>query len=207
MYKTRHNRTTFGSCAVEKVHAVVARSTFASQHAQKSALRCGSKHNETATGTSRSDTFGSWQVEKVHAVVARSTFGSQNAPKQHHMSDHFWKLTCPKIARRCCAKHISKSKCLKHRMFGPLFKVQMWFSMAGARDYAPCQNWAKKKVKILQQFQLQPLHYTTLLYTTTTTTTTATATTTLQLQQLQLQLHYTTTTTTATTSQLFKTLR
>ena len=31
MYKTHHGRTTFGSCDVEKVHAVVARSTFPSQ--------------------------------------------------------------------------------------------------------------------------------------------------------------------------------
>ena len=33
MYKTHHCRTTFGSCDVEKVHAVVARSTFRSQNA------------------------------------------------------------------------------------------------------------------------------------------------------------------------------
>ena len=33
--KTHHARTTFGSCDVEKVHAVVARSTFPSQNAQK----------------------------------------------------------------------------------------------------------------------------------------------------------------------------
>ena len=32
MYKTRHVRTTLGSCDVEKVHAVVARSTFRSQN-------------------------------------------------------------------------------------------------------------------------------------------------------------------------------
>jgi len=32
MYKTHHCRTTFGSSDVEKVHAVVARSTFRSQH-------------------------------------------------------------------------------------------------------------------------------------------------------------------------------
>ena len=58
MYKTHHCRTTFGSCDVEKVHAVVARSTFRSQNAQstplsehfwklrcrKSARRCGAKH-------------------------------------------------------------------------------------------------------------------------------------------------------------------
>ena len=58
MYKTHHSRTTFGSCDVEKVHAVVARSTFWSQNVQntplsdhfwklrcrKSARRCGAKH-------------------------------------------------------------------------------------------------------------------------------------------------------------------
>ena len=58
MYKTHHSRTTFGSWDVEKVHAVVARSTFPSQNAQntpfsdhfwklrcrKSARRCGAKH-------------------------------------------------------------------------------------------------------------------------------------------------------------------
>ena len=58
MYKTHHARTTFGSCDVEKVHAVVARSTFPSQNVQntpcsdhfwklrcrKSARCCGAKH-------------------------------------------------------------------------------------------------------------------------------------------------------------------
>ena len=54
MYKTHQVRTTFGSWDVEKVHAVVARSTFWSQNVQntsfwklrcrKSARRCGAKH-------------------------------------------------------------------------------------------------------------------------------------------------------------------
>ena len=30
-----------------------------------------------------------------------------------------------KIARRCGAKHISKSKCTKHTRFGPLLEVEM----------------------------------------------------------------------------------
>ena len=34
MYKTHHSRTTFGSWDVEKVHAVVARSTFRSENVQ-----------------------------------------------------------------------------------------------------------------------------------------------------------------------------
>ena len=78
MYKTHHSRTTFGSCNVEKVHAVVARSTFPSQNVQ-------------------------------------------NTP----CSDHFWRLRCRKSARRCGAKHISKSKCTKHTILGPLLEVAM----------------------------------------------------------------------------------
>ena len=56
--KAHHGRTTFESCDVEKVHTIVARSTFPSQNAQntpgsdhfwklrcrKSAHRCGAKH-------------------------------------------------------------------------------------------------------------------------------------------------------------------
>ena len=69
-------------------------------------------------------TFGSWDVEKVHAVVARSTFQSQNV-QNTSASDHFWKLRCRKSARRCGAKHISKSKCTKHLSVGPLLEVAM----------------------------------------------------------------------------------
>ena len=69
-------------------------------------------------------TFGSWDVEKVHAVVARSTFRSQNV-QNTTCSDHFWKLRCRKSARRCGAKHISKSKCTKHTILGPLLEVEM----------------------------------------------------------------------------------
>ena len=70
MYKTHHARTTFGSRDVEKVHVVVARSTFPSQNVKN---------------TRRSDPFWRFRcrksVEKVHAVVARSTFRSQKCKK------------------------------------------------------------------------------------------------------------------------------
>ena len=69
-------------------------------------------------------TFGSCDVEKVHEVLARSTFPSQNV-KNTPGPDHFWKLRCRKSARRCGAKHISKSKCTKHHMFAPLLEVRM----------------------------------------------------------------------------------
>ena len=89
-------------------------------------------------------TFGNWDVEKVHTIVARSTFPSQNI-QSPPAPDHFWKLRCRKSARRCGAKHISKSKGEKHHMLGPLLDVQMSFRVAGARDCAPCQKWAKRE--------------------------------------------------------------
>ena len=67
---------------------------------------------------------GQMRDEKVHAVVARSTFPSQNV-QNTPFSEHFWKLRCRKSARRCGAKHISKSKCTKHLSVGPLLEVEM----------------------------------------------------------------------------------
>ena len=173
MYKAHQVRTTFGSCDVEKVHAVVAPGTFPSQNVQntpgsdhfwklgcrKSARRCGAKHISKSKCTKHTrfgplfevempkkctplwrqahfqvkmykthqvrTTFGSCDVEKVHAVVAPGTFPSQNVQNTPG-SDHFWrKLRCRKSARRCGAKHISKSTCAKHQGFGPLLEVQM----------------------------------------------------------------------------------
>ena len=123
-----------GQMRDEKLHAVVARSTFPSQSVQN---------------TPAPDHFGSWDVEKVHAVVARSTLLSQNA-QSTSCSDHFWKLRCPNRARRCGAKHVfkskckkaphvwttfgscscgakdtPKSKCTKHLMSGPLLEIEM----------------------------------------------------------------------------------
>ena len=141
MYKTHQCRTTFGSWDVKKVHAVAARSTFASQNVEntsapdhfwklrcrKSARRCGAKHISKSKCNKTHHcwtTFGSCDVEKVHAVVARSTFPSQNVQNTPG-SDHFWKFRCRKSARRCGAKHISKSTCTKHHMFAPLLEVRM----------------------------------------------------------------------------------
>ena len=67
---------------------------------------------------------GEMRDEKVHAVVARSTFRSQNVQNTPG-SDHFWKLRCRKSARRCGAKHMSKSKCTKHTRFRPLLEIEM----------------------------------------------------------------------------------
>ena len=70
-------------------------------------------------------TFWSSDVQKWHAAVAKSTFGSENA-KKLTVSEHFLKFRCPKMARRCGAKHVFKSKCTKHHNRGPLLEVSMF---------------------------------------------------------------------------------
>ena len=59
----------------------------------------------------------------VVETAQRSTFPShaQNTPT----SEHFWNLRCRKSARRCGAKHISKSKVSKTDGPRPLLKVEM----------------------------------------------------------------------------------
>ena len=45
--------------------------------------------------------------------------------KAHQLRTTFCQLRCQKSARRCGAKHIWKSKCTKHTMYGPLLEVKM----------------------------------------------------------------------------------
>ena len=207
MYKAPQLRTTFGSWDVEKVHAVVARSTFPSQNVQSTTC---SRHFWR---------FGCW---KVHAVVARSTFPSQNVQNttcSRHFSEvrmlkkctllwreahfevkmyqsttcsprHFWRFGCWKSARRCGAKHISRSKCTKHDVFAPLLEVRM------LKKCTPLWREAHFEVKMYKTPHVRAtfggsdvasLHYTTLHYTTLHYTTLHY--TTLHYTTLQLQLH------------------
>ena len=113
MPKTHQVRTTFGSWDVEKVHAVVARSTFWSQNVQntpfsdhfwklrcrKSARRCGAKHI-------------------LKSKVLKT--GGLGPLLEVEMSKK-----CRKSARRCGAKHMSKAKVLKTGGLGPLLEVAM----------------------------------------------------------------------------------
>ena len=124
MYKAHQLRTTFGSWDVEKVHAVVVRSTFwskkgkstaRSEHflklrCRKSARRCSAKQISKSKCTKHTS-FGPLlefeMSKKVHAVVVRSTFWSKKG-KSTARSEHFLKLRCRKSARRCSTKKISK---------------------------------------------------------------------------------------------------
>ena len=130
-----------GQMRDEKLHAVVARSTFRSQNVQntprsdhfwklrcrKSARRCSAKHisKSKCTKHTRSGPLLAVALSKKCTPLWReSHFGSQNVQNTPGL-DHFWQLRCWKSARRCGAKHISKSKCAKHTTFGPLLEVEM----------------------------------------------------------------------------------
>ena len=109
MLKTPGVRATFGSCDVEKVHAVVARSTFWNQNVQN---------------TPGSDHFWKLRCRKsVRRCGAKHILKSKCT--KHTRFGPLWKLRCRKSVRRCGAKHISKSKCTKHHMFAPLLEVRM----------------------------------------------------------------------------------
>ena len=88
---------------------------------------CGSGGSKVGSLKRRAaEPAGQMRDEHLHAVVARSTFLSQNVQNTPG-SQQFLKLRCRKSARRCGAKHISKSKCTKHFSFsfGALLEVEM----------------------------------------------------------------------------------
>ena len=133
MYKTPEDRTTFGASDVEKVHAVVARSTSPSQNVQstpgsdhfwklrcrKSAHRCGAKHMSKSKykkytkcgpllALKMSKKYTPLWCEVHFQIKMLKTLGVE-----------FRKST-----RRYGTKYISKSKCAKHQGFEPFLEAQ-----------------------------------------------------------------------------------
>jgi len=111
---------------------------------------CGSGGSKSrlakATGAEPS---GQMRDEKLHAVVAQSTFAREKA-KNTSRSEHYWKLRCRKSARRCGAKHISKSTCTKkHTMLGPLLEVEM------SKKCTPLWREAHSQVKMYKTHQVR----------------------------------------------------
>ena len=194
IYKTHQVRTTFGSCDVEKVHAVVARSTFPSENVQstpsadhfwqlrcrKSARRCGAKH------------ISKWKCTK------HTKCGPLLAVEMSKMCTPLWREAHFEVK-------------MYKTPFAPLLEVQM------SQKCAPLWREAHFQVKMLKTLGVRTpdhfwkfrcrfasldyttLHYTTLHYTTlhyTTTTTTLPSTTLHYITLHYTTLHYTTTTTT-----------
>ena len=179
MHKTHQLRTTFGSWDVEKVHAVVARSTFRSQNAQSTPL---------------SDHF--W---KLRCRKSARRCGAKNISKwkcTQHTS--FGPLLEVEMSKKCTPlwreEHFEVKMYKTHYMFAPLLEVQM------SKKCTPLWREAHFEVKMHKTLGVRttfggsdvasplrfttlhyvtlhhtPLYYTTLHYTTlhnTTTTTT-----------------------------------
>ena len=194
MYKTRQVRTTFGSCDVEKVHAVVARSTFRSQNVQntpcsdhfwrfrcrKSARRCGAKHISKLKCTKHymfapllevqmskkcTPLWREAQVKMYKTHHARTTFGGSDIEKVHAVVARST-FRSQNVKNTRGSDHFWRVRC----PFASLHYITLHYTT----------------------FHYTSLHYTTLHYTTTTSTTTTTTTTLHYTQLHYTTLHYTT---------------
>ena len=121
MYKTHHSRTTFGSWDVEKVHAIVARSTFRSQNVQKtpgpdhfwklrcrkSACRCGAKHISKSKCT-KHYMFAPLlevQMSKKCTPLWREAHFQVKMLKTQRGPDHFLRFRCRFASLHYTASH------------------------------------------------------------------------------------------------------
>ena len=143
----------------------MARSTFPSQNVQntpgsdhfwklrcrKSARRCGAKHI-LKSKCPKHLSFGPLlevEMSKKCTPLWREAHFQVKFVQNTSASDHFWKLRCRKSARRCGAKHISKSKCPKHTRFGPLLEVEM------SKKCTPLWREAHFQVKMYKTHQVR----------------------------------------------------
>ena len=117
MDKTLEDRTTFGSWDVEKVHAVVARSTFWSENVQntpapdhfwklrcrKSARRCGAKHILKWKCTKHTSSGPLLEVEmsKKCTPLWREAHFEVNMYKTHHARATFGGSDVEKVSKKC----------------------------------------------------------------------------------------------------------
>ena len=117
-----------GQMRDEKLHSVVARSTFRSENVQN---------------TPAPDHFWKLRCRKsAHHCGAKQISKSKCTRKNQQ-------LRCRKSARRCGAKHISKSKCTKHTILGPLLEVEM------LKKCTPLWREAHFEVKMYKTHQLR----------------------------------------------------
>ena len=128
MYKAHQVRTTFGSWDVEKVHTVVARSTFRSQHVQstpcsdhfwklrcrKSAHRCGTKQisKSKCTKHTRFGPLLEVEMSKKWTQSWREAHFQVKMYKTHQLrSEHFLKLTSKNCTPLRPEAHFQAQKC------------------------------------------------------------------------------------------------
>ena len=87
--------------------------------------RCGAKHICKSKCTKHHNRGAIFEVPmfKNCTPLWRKAHLEVKMQKKLTVSEHFLKFRCPKIARRCGAKHIYKPKCSKHLSAGPILEV------------------------------------------------------------------------------------
>ena len=185
MYKTHHDRTTFGSCDVEKVHAVMARSTFWSQNVKN---------------TRGSDHF--WRF--------RCRFASHHYTTLHYITLHYLPQHYNYNYSTTQLHSTTPQLQLQLHNYTPLHSTTLHYTPLHYNYNYNCTttlHYTKLDYTTLHYTTLHsitlhyitlhylPLHFTTLHYTTLHYTTTTTTATTTQLHSTTLhytKLHYTT---------------
>ena len=118
-----------GQMRDEKVHAVVARSTFVT---------------EKAKNTSRSDHF--WKLRcRKSACRCGAKHISKSKCTKHTSVGPLLEVEMPKKCTPLWREAHFKVKMYKTPHVRATFGVEMSFRVAGARDCAPCQKWAKRE--------------------------------------------------------------
>ena len=205
MYKAHQHRTTFGSWDVEKVHAVVARSTFRSENVQS---------------TPAPDHFWKLRCRKSAGHCGAKHISKSKCTK-HYM---FAPLLEVQMSKKCTPlwreAHFEVKTLKTPRVLGPLLEVQMSLrytalhstTLGSSTLHYNTQHYNYNynyNYTITTQLHSTTLHYTKLHYTTLHYTTLHYTTlhyTTLHYLPLHFTtlhytpLHYTTTTTTTTTT-------
>ena len=149
-----------GQMRDEKLHAVVARSTFRSQNVQntpcsdhfwklrcrKSARRCGAKYISKSKCTKHLSVGPLLEVEmsKKCTPLWREVHFEVKMYKTHHARTTLEVEMSKKCTPLWCEVHF-KVKCTKKLSLGPLLDVEMSFRVAGARDCGSCQKWANRE--------------------------------------------------------------
>ena len=152
-----------GQMRDEKLHAVVARSTFRSQNVQNTPCsdHCSLLEVEMSKKCTRLWREAHLQVKKLKHLTFgpllevemskkctplwREAHFEVKMYKTHHAQTTFGSWDVEKVHAVVARSTFRSQNVQKHHMFAPLLDVQVSFCVAGARDCAPCQKWAKRE--------------------------------------------------------------
>ena len=169
-----------GQMRGEQLHAVAARSesqnvqnTPFSEHfwklrCRKSARPCAAKHisKSKCTKHTRIGAFLEVVMSKKCMLLWREAHFQVKMYKTHQVRNTFCRWDVEKVHAVAARSTFPGQTCyVKTDGLGPLLDVQMSFRVAGARDCAPCQKWAKREaLAAVSTTTTTTLHPTTLHY-------------------------------------------